>query len=541
MVDSLKSQPDFHLLFESTPGLYLVLSPGLYIVAVSNTYTEATMTQRDQILGRHLFDVFPDNPNDPAADGVSMLRASLDFVRTQKKLHTMAVQKYDIRRPDGAFEVRYWSPINKPVFNERHEIVYIIHRVEDVTAFVEMQNRERQKDKITEELQRKVETMELDIFKRSMEIKKMNAQLEQKVKERSEELVKAERRYHSIIESMMEGMQIIDREFRYVYANESLERQGGYTSEELLGHTMMEKYPGIEQTDVFKAIRRCMEMRTAQTMETEFRFPDDSVGYFSLSIQPIDEGIFILSTDINERKQSQKALEAQNRMLQIQNRELEQFAYIASHDLQEPLRSVKSFAELLQKKLGQDVDKEVRKYLEFILGSAERMTELIKGLLDYSRIGRTKQPEPVNCNQMITEVLADLAAAIEANKAEVTVHDLPVLQAHAIEMRQLFQNLIGNALKFRHAGIAPRIDVSAELQDSKYWRFVVQDNGIGIDEKYKDKIFIIFQRLHKRDEYGGTGIGLAQCKKIVELHGGEIWMKSNPGNGSTFYFTIPGV
>jgi light-regulated signal transduction histidine kinase (bacteriophytochrome) len=234
-------------------------------------------------------------------------------------------------------------------------------------------------------------------------------------------------------------------------------------------------------------------------------------------------------------------MEAQNRMLQIQNRELEQFAYIASHDLQEPLRSVKSFAELLQKKLGQDADKEVRKYLEFVTASGERMTELVKGLLDYSRIGREKQPESVNCNRLVADVLADLGAAIGQSKAEVVVSDLPVLKAHAVELRQLFQNLISNALKFRHNGTAPKIVVSAEQQPTKHWRFVVQDNGIGIDEKYKDKIFIIFQRLHKRDEYGGTGIGLAQCKKIVELHGGEIWMKSNPGNGSAFYFTIPGV
>lgn len=171
MIDS-KTLPDFRLLFESAPGLYLVLLPDLHIVGVSDAYAEATMTRREEILGRHLFEVFPDNPNDPMADGVSNLRASLDSVLKKRKTHTMAVQKYDIRRPDGSFEVRYWSPINKPVFDERKEITYIIHRVEDVTAFVEMQDRERQKDKITEELKRKVEEMELDIYKRSMEIKR---------------------------------------------------------------------------------------------------------------------------------------------------------------------------------------------------------------------------------------------------------------------------------------------------------------------------------------------------------------------------------
>lgn len=301
MIDS-KTLPDFRLLFESAPGLYLVLLPDLRIAGVSDTYAEATMTRREAILGRHLFEVFPDNPDDPKADGVSNLRASLDSVLKNRKTHTMAVQKYDIRRPDGSFEVRYWSPINKPVFDARKEIAYIIHRVEDVTAFVEMQNRERQKDRITEELQRKVEEMELDIYKRSMEIKKMNMQLEQRVRERSDQLVRAEQRYHQIIDNMMEGMQVIDRDFCYIYVNDAVVRQSKYSSEEMLGHTMMEKYPGIEQSEFFKTLKRCMQTRTPQAMESEFHLPDNTTGYFALSIQPIDEGLFILSTDITQRR-----------------------------------------------------------------------------------------------------------------------------------------------------------------------------------------------------------------------------------------------
>jgi PAS domain S-box-containing protein len=535
-----KTVPDFRLLFESAPGLYLVLLPDLHIAGVSDTYAEATMTRREEILGRYLFDVFPDNPDDPMADGVSNLRASFDSVLKNRKTHTMAVQKYDIRRPDGSFEVRYWSPINKPVFNERKEIAYIIHRVEDVTAFVEMQNRELQKDKLTEELQRKVEEMELDIYKRSMEIKKMNQQLEQRVRERSDQLVRAEKRYHQIINNMMEGMQVIDRDFCYIYVNDSVVRQSRYSSEELLGYTMMDKYPGIEQTEFFRALKRCMDTRTPQSMENEFHFPDSSTGYFALSIQPIDEGLFILSTDITERKQAEKALEAQNRKLLLQNRELEQFAYIASHDLQEPLRTIQSFSGLLRPKLDNVLDKDINTYLGFITSSAERMTELIKGLLEYSRIGREKKPAAVDCNQVVAEALADLSAAIREGQAEITVGKLPVVEGHVREVRQLFQNLVGNAVKFRKNGVAPKISIAAE-QKADYWRFVVRDNGIGIEERYRDQIFIIFQRLHKRSEYGGTGIGLAQCKKIVELYGGEIGVESSPGNGSSFYFTLPGV
>jgi PAS domain S-box-containing protein len=401
MLDSIKNSPDFRLLFESSPGLYLVLTLELRIVAVSEAYAEATMTRREQILGRGLFEVFPDNPDDLTADGVSNLRASLASVLNNRKPHTMAVQKYDIRRPDGSFEVRFWSPINKPVFDERRQIIYIIHRVEDVTAFMESQNREQQKDKVTAELRRKVEEMELDIFQRSMEIKKMNTQLEQRVRERTEQLTQAEKRYHYIIDNMMEGMQVIDRDFCYLYVNEAVIRQSKYSGEELLGYTMMERYPGIEQTEFFKVLQRCMESRTAQTLENEFRFPDNSTGFFALSIQPTDEGLFILSTDISERKRAENALEAQNRKLLIQNRELEQFAYIASHDLQEPLRTIKSFSELLSAKVGIGADKDTNTYLGFIIASAERMTELIRGLLEYSRIGREKQPGLVNCNRSL--------------------------------------------------------------------------------------------------------------------------------------------
>ncbi len=540
MLDTIKTSPDFRLLFESAPGLYLVLTPELRIVAVSNAYAEATMTRREQIMGRGLFEVFPDNPDDPAADGVSNLRASLASVLNNRKAHTMAVQKYDIRRPDGSFEVRYWSPINKPVFNDRREVIYIIHRVEDVTAFVESQNRERQKDKVTAELRRKVEEMELDIYQRSMEIKKMNAQLEQRVQERSEQLLQTERRYHHIIDNMMEGMQVIDRDFCYLYVNDAVVRQSKYSAEDLLGYTMMEKYPGIEQTEFFKILRHCMENRTSKALENEFRFPDNSSGFFALSIQPLDEGLFILSTDITERKRAEKELEARNRKLLMQNRELEQFAFIASHDLQEPLRTIKSFSELLLRKLGAGSDKDVNTYLGFITESAERMTELIKGLLEYSRIGREKQSgATVNCNQIVAEALADLSAAIQESGAEITVEKLPVLKGHAREVRQLFQNLVGNAIKFRRRDVAPRIVISAEPQDIRYWRFTVRDNGIGVAQEHRDRIFVIFQRLHKRGEYPGTGIGLAHCKKIVEMHGGEIGVESSPGAGSSFYFTLP--
>ncbi|WP_315821173.1 sensor histidine kinase [Paraflavitalea speifideaquila] len=235
-----------------------------------------------------------------------------------------------------------------------------------------------------------------------------------------------------------------------------------------------------------------------------------------------------------ERKVEQRTAE-----LERKNKELEQFAYVASHDLQEPLRTTSGFVEALRKQYKGMLDEHADRYLDYIAQSSDRMKVLIKDLLDYSRLGREKQFVQVNCKVMLTEVLADLATVIKESEAVIQVGDLPVINAYPTELKLLFQNLISNSIKFRIPGIPPvvRIDVQ---QRNGYWRFSIADNGIGIDPSHQDRIFIIFQRLHNRSDYEGSGIGLAHCKKIVEIHGGEIWVESSPGKGSTFFFTIAG-
>lgn len=228
------------------------------------------------------------------------------------------------------------------------------------------------------------------------------------------------------------------------------------------------------------------------------------------------------------------------RQLEQKNRDLEQFAYVASHDLQEPLRTVTSFTDLLSQEYRGKFDKDADKYFRFITDSVQRMQTLIHDLLEYSRIGKGKAPALVDCAQLIENtVLADLDAAITENDAEVHFSDLPTIFAYPDQLRMLFQNLISNALKFRNTGVTPKIQISA-IKKGEYWQFSVRDNGIGIDMKYKDIIFVIFQRLHNRNEYSGSGIGLSHCKKIIDIHGGRIWFDSMPGEGTTFHFTIPG-
>jgi len=237
-----------------------------------------------------------------------------------------------------------------------------------------------------------------------------------------------------------------------------------------------------------------------------------------------------------ERKARQEADEAFHEV-ERKNKELEQFAYVASHDMQEPLRTISSFVDLLHKQYQGQLDDTADKYMSFILQAADRMKVLIVDLLEYSRIGKKKNLSSLDCNQLLSEVLDDLQVAISEADAHITADSLPTILAYPIEMKQIIQNLITNAIKFRKKDIPPCIHIYAQPLES-HWQFTISDNGIGIDPKHNERIFAIFQRLHTRTEYEGSGIGLSNCKKIAELHGGKIWVESQVGEGSQFHFTI---
>jgi signal transduction histidine kinase len=245
-----------------------------------------------------------------------------------------------------------------------------------------------------------------------------------------------------------------------------------------------------------------------------------------------------LRNEMEERKKAEESVRKSADDLARSNKDLEQFAYVASHDLQEPLRAVAGFMGLLKKQYHASLPGEASEYIDYAIEGAERMQTLIEGLLAYSRVGRKETTfSSFNMNEAVDGALLNLQTAVAESGASIIRGDMPFVNADLLQMTQLMQNLIGNSLKFHGQG-RPEIFIGSEKKDGKLI-FSVRDNGIGIDPKYFDRIFMIFQRLHTRDKYKGTGIGLALCKKIVERHGGSIWVESKPNEGSTFYFSIP--
>jgi len=249
-----------------------------------------------------------------------------------------------------------------------------------------------------------------------------------------------------------------------------------------------------------------------------------------------------MAEELNNRAEKEEflihKLEKQTEELKTSNEELENFASIASHDLKEPLRMIRNFMELLEKKYADQLDEKAKKYIHFAVDGSSRMTTLINDLLDFSSIGRKEtEKETIDLNQILDGVVQYYDSKIEETSASVHYESMPVVHAVPVSMRMLFQNLVGNALKYHKAEALPEIEIRVEDKHTA-WQFSVSDNGIGLDEQYREDVFLLFKRLHSPEEYSGTGMGLAICKKIVEQHGGEIWVESEPGVGSTFHFTI---
>ena len=314
-----------------------------------------------------------------------------------------------------------------------------------------------------------------------------------------------------------------------------------------IGKDIKEIIDPANYDNVMELIRKTIQENQLHSYTFEQAGPEATF-HFELRISPFSaDEVIILTRDISDQKTTQNKIDHYNKELFEKNQELERyitsnselekFAYIASHDLREPLRSLTGFAQLLHKRNHGVLSKESEEFIENIIQGAQRMNTLISGLLEYSRIASVGKPfTNVNLTDLIKKVRSDLKISIEENNAEFLLFDLPDIYCDELQIRQLFQNLISNGIKFRSES-DPIIKISAERSD-RHWLFKIEDNGIGIDMKFKDQVFQIFSRLHAQDKYQGSGIGLSVCKKILERHGGQIWLESTPGRGTTIFFTI---
>lgn len=584
----------FRALFESTPGLFLVLKPNLDIVAVSDAYLKATMTKRDEIVGHHLFDVFPDNPDDPSATGVSNLRASLERVIKLGVADTMAVQRYDVRRPQsegGGFQERYWSPVNSPVFGLGKKLEYIIHRVEDVTEFV----LQRRGKKTQAQMEERVEQMEAEIFERAQEVQEanrrlstLNAELEKEIAERAraeEELRLAkesletrvqertaelaainaalrdgEQRVRAVLDSAHSAVIVMDAQGRIVDWNARAEKMFERERREVIGckladviiperfrdaHTRgLEHFLATGEGNVFN---RMLELGALRRNGTEF--PAE------VSISALKSGDVVtfcgFITDITERKRAEAEIREfsatleqrvldRTAQLEAVNKELEAFSYSVSHDLRAPLRHVIGFAELLNQSCGQKLEESDRRYVQIISEAATQMGTLIDDLLVFSRIGRAEMRRArVDMGDLVAEVVREMAHDCVGRNIAWDIGTLPEVNGDRAMLKQVWVNLISNAVKYTRHRDRAEIKIASRRNGHALWEFSVKDNGAGFDMQYAGKLFGVFQRLHNAEEFEGTGIGLANVQRIVLRHGGRVWAEAKVDAGATFYFELP--
>ena len=363
----------------------------------------------------------------------------------------------------------------------------------------------------------------------------LNQQFAQKILEAEQNILK------SFVESAPAAIAMFDTEMRYLAASQKWIVDYNI-NRNVLGISHYEIFPEIG--DDWKAIHnRVLAGNIDKNDEAKFERSDGTFQYIKWDVRPWYNmynsigGIIMFTDDITalvqQREQLYNAKIATEKAASIKER----FAYIASHDLQEPVRTIISLSRMVNEEYYDRLDDSGKQMLSFINDSGKRMSTLIKGLLDYSRLGTDKRIEEVNINALLSEIEIDLANKIETYNAQLVYDDLPIITGFSVELRSLFQNLISNAIKFSRKDVKPVIEIKVS-EDINGWKFSVSDNGIGIEPKFKDKIFQIFHRINSKESYEGTGIGLAHCFRIVEIHGGTIWVDSRLGEGSTFYFTI---
>jgi PAS domain S-box-containing protein len=349
----------------------------------------------------------------------------------------------------------------------------------------------------------------------------------------------------SILDSLQDGVVVYDEHDRIVFFNPAAVEILGVTRESLAsGERSWEPLDAEGRALAADERPVAITARTGEPcigVDIGLRTAAGGMRWTTVSTRALHErrgdndhyAVVVAFTDITERREAQRALERTNA-------ELAQFAYVASHDLSEPLRMVSSYLQLLRRRYHGQIDEDADEFIDFAVEGANRMRALIEDLLAYSRAGRGAEPRPIDLGHVMADVLSSLAAAVADARAQVSVGPLPTVLGDRLALVQVLQNLVANALKFR-SGRSARVWITAEREHDAKWRISVADDGIGIDSQHRERVFKMFQRLHEREAFEGTGIGLAICRKIVERQGGEIWVGEREGGGSVFAFTLPAV
>ncbi|HMK46176.1 MAG TPA: PAS domain S-box protein [Methanocella sp.] len=368
----------------------------------------------------------------------------------------------------------------------------------------------------------------------------------------------SEETFRSVVEQCTDGIMIVDHDGQIVQYNRAMEMITGRKRADIIGKPLWDylyevmikeaqaKIPYEKMKSIVVSMVWDASMLEPVTMPYEdIELLDGTRRSVNSIIFPIktSRGMYLgsISRDVTEQRLIQEQLESDRAELKRSNEELEKFAYVASHDLQEPLRTVSSYVQLLQRRYEGKLDSSADEYINYAVEGTGRMQQMIRDLLQYSRIStRGQSPVPTDLGPVLDQVLQNLSASIKESQGSIVHTPMPVVLVDPLQASQLLQNLISNALKFRKKGVSPEVRITAERKD-KFWEIAVSDNGIGIDPQYNDRLFVIFQRLHSRKDYEGNGIGLAICKKIVERHGGRIWIESAPGAGTTFRFILPAM
>ncbi|ADB62820.1 PAS/PAC sensor signal transduction histidine kinase (plasmid) [Haloterrigena turkmenica DSM 5511] len=353
------------------------------------------------------------------------------------------------------------------------------------------------------------------------ELKERERQLEQRKSELETEL-------SEILDRISDAFYALDDEFRFTHLNDHAAELVGRPKAQILDQKVWDVVPDGTEDRHREAFERALETQEPVTFEI---YVEDDDAWFEFNAYPSETGLSVYFRDVSERKEYQRKLEESNERL-------EQFAYAASHDLQEPLRMVTSYLQLLESRYADELDGDAAEFIEFAVDGAERMRKMIDGLLEYSRVETQGEPlEPIDLGEIVDDAIGNLQVKIEETGADITLDSLPQVRGDESQLQQVFQNLLSNALEYS-GDEPPRVRISADRRGSR-WKISVRDEGIGIEPEDQDQIFEVFQRLHGREEHPGTGIGLSLCQRIVERHDGEISVDSEPGEGTTFSFTLP--